>query len=328
MVFYAIDCEKDDGPELAKKYAIRGYPTYIVLNHDKSGKIDHWLGFEGAEEWGEKVEGDLADPIIIGERLTRYEDKPSARDADVLGRIRVAESEFAQAVDYYRSAQSLAPATADRYRYKIFGAVTDGVPGKAFTVDDAITAANDVIDADSPDPSEAIFVAFTMSRFLKEEEDPQLRWRYLQAAVRLSEGSDDKTVLKYRPDLLVDQALYVEKNADKAVSLKRANMPDDWKKDSGQLNKFAWWCYENNVSLKEAEELARLGVDLAEPGRQKASILDTLAEICNVRGSCEDAVELIKLAIAEAPEEEYFKTQLERFQEILASANSEAPGEL
>lgn len=328
MAFYAIDCEKGDGPELAREYGIRGYPTYIVLNHDKSGKIDHWLGFDGAEEWGGMVENDIADPVIIGERLTRYEESPSAHDAAVLGRIRGAESEFAQAVEYYRSAQKLEPALAGAYQYEIFDAIADGVRREAFTRDDAIAAADLLISSDNPDPVEVIYVAFQMSGFLKNEEDPNLRWRYLTAAVRLSEGSDDEKVLKYRPDLLVDHALVVEGNANKAVSLKRANMPEGWKEDASHLNGFAWWCYESGVNLAEAEELARLGIDLAEPGRQKASILDTAAEICNARGSCEDAVELIKMAIAEAPEEKYFQDQLKRFEEILAGTGDGVPEKL
>ncbi len=313
---------------MAKKYGIRGYPTYIVLNQDNSGKIDHWLGYHGPDEWGGKIEADVADPIIIGERLTRYDKKPSARDAAILARVRGAESEFAQAVEYYRAAQRLEPAGGSDYQYEIFDAISDGVAREIFTLADAIAAADKVIDSDSPDPLSSIYVAFQMSRFLKEEKDPGLRWRYLKAAVRLSEGSEDEKVLKYRPDLLIDHALNIEEDAHKALSLKRANMPEDWMKDASQLNGFAWWCYETGINLEEAEELARRGIELAEPGRAKASILDTAAEICNARGSCEDAVELIKLAIAEAPEEEYFQSQLERFEEILASANNGTPENL
>ena len=51
-------------------------------------------------------------------------------------------------------------------------------------------------------------------------------------------------------------------------------------------------------------------------------ILDTAAEICNARGNCDDAVELIQQAIADAPESEFYQKQLKRFVEIReASAN-------
>jgi benzoyl-CoA reductase/2-hydroxyglutaryl-CoA dehydratase subunit BcrC/BadD/HgdB len=51
-------------------------------------------------------------------------------------------------------------------------------------------------------------------------------------------------------------------------------------------------------------------------------ILDTLAEICNARGTCKDAVTYIELAIKEAPGNDYYKKQLERFQKILAEKGS------
>ena len=47
-------------------------------------------------------------------------------------------------------------------------------------------------------------------------------------------------------------------------------------------------------------------------------MLDTLAELCNVNNDCANAVEYIRLAIHEDPENEYFQTQLVRFEEILA----------
>jgi tetratricopeptide (TPR) repeat protein len=83
----------------------------------------------------------------------------------------------------------------------------------------------------------------------------------------------------------------------------------------------AWWCFENAVKLDEAEELARRGVKLAEAPGDKANILDTLAEICNARGNCPEAVVYMRQAVELNPEREYFKKQLERF-EALAAVNA------
>ena len=62
-------------------------------------------------------------------------------------------------------------------------------------------------------------------------------------------------------------------------------------------------------------------MELSPPGSDRASILDTLAEICNARGNCPAAVEWIRQAVDEAPEREYFQKQLERFEALLASTN-------
>jgi len=43
-----------------------------------------------------------------------------------------------------------------------------------------------------------------------------------------------------------------------------------------------------------------------------------VAEICNLRGNCADAITLIQQAMKEDPKEEHYAKQLERFKKILA----------
>jgi tetratricopeptide (TPR) repeat protein len=114
-----------------------------------------------------------------------------------------------------------------------------------------------------------------------------------------------------------DYALLVQEDEAKAIELKKEAQPDNWREDANALNNFAWWCFERKVNLDEAADLAQKGIELAEPGRQKANIYDTLAEICNLSGDCGKAVDLIRLAVAEDPENEYFQKQLARFEETL-----------
>jgi hypothetical protein len=45
-------------------------------------------------------------------------------------------------------------------------------------------------------------------------------------------------------------------------------------------------------------------------------ILDTVAEIINLIGFPEDSVELMKMAVKEDPENDFYKKQLERFRKI------------
>ena len=67
--------------------------------------------------------------------------------------------------------------------------------------------------------------------------------------------------------------------------------------------------------------MSRKSVKLAEPGKAKAMNLDTLAEICNALGKPYEAIEFIKIAIKEAPDDEYYKKQLDRFEKIVAAGN-------
>ena len=51
--------------------------------------------------------------------------------------------------------------------------------------------------------------------------------------------------------------------------------------------------------------------------------LDTVAEICLARGGCQDAVSLSEEALANDPENDYYKKQVERFRKELAQAKPE-----
>ena len=51
---------------------------------------------------------------------------------------------------------------------------------------------------------------------------------------------------------------------------------------------------------------------------QSYEILDTQAELCNALDDCQGAIDLIKLALAEDPDSEYYQKQLARFEELLA----------
>lgn len=97
---------------------------------------------------------------------------------------------------------------------------------------------------------------------------------------------------------------------------RKAGQPEGWTEDPARLNSVAWWCFEHNVNLAEAETFAKRGVDLAQPGSEKAMILDTLAEICHARGRTAEAVVLMQEAIREDPDDSYYQEQLDRFQGI------------
>ncbi len=162
-------------------------------------------------------------------------------------------------------------------------------------------------------------LAFGMRSVSQKAKDPKLMVPYLTAAIDATSGPAGDAFKDERKSLLVDHALYVEGDKEKAVAMKRESMPAGWQEDSGKLNAFSWWCFENQVNLAEAEDLARKGAELAKPGAEKARVLDTVAEICNARGDCKDAVKLIEDAIKEDPANDYYKEQLTRFQKNLAA---------
>lgn len=322
VVLFKTDAEKDDGLELAEEYVVTGYPTFALMN-PKGELINVWTGYGAPKGFIDRLDMALADPILMTARRARYADQPTERDADVLAGFHAARDEYVEAVDLLRVAIRLAPDGHTAYRHRIFtntafghllGVVGEG--DTLFTKREVQRAADELL-ADPEAQNETVMnVAQLMRLVAGQTSDPSLMIPYIRAAVEATDGTTDPGLRAGRESLLIDYALHVSGDAERAIELKRAQMGDGWMEDPSALNRFAWWCFENGINLDEAETLARTGVTLAEPGPPRARILDTLAEICQARGKLEEAVEFIRQAVTEAPEVANYGTKLARLEAL------------
>ncbi|UCE66178.1 MAG: thioredoxin family protein [Candidatus Zixiibacteriota bacterium] len=319
VVLYKLDTEKGEGIELAKEFKIKGYPTFVILN-DKGQTVDRWIGYT-KEYLLATMESAMMDLTPIQEKMFRFETDPNLNDALVLGRYSRSLGEYEDAVKYYRAAQKINEDPDKDYLYEIFSNTADGALKDMFTFEDAGNAADAVLASAATDADDKYGVASKMTHLAEKKEKLDLVTPYLEAGIEALKGSEDPDDARNYATLMADYSLYVTKDHDKAVSYKKKTMPEGWQENAGNLNSFCWWCFENKVNLEEAEELSRKSVKLAEPGEEKAMYLDTLSEICNALGKLYEAVEFMKIAVREAPDNEYYKEQLERFEKLLASKN-------
>jgi thiol-disulfide isomerase/thioredoxin len=310
-ILVEVDAEKGAGIELARTYGVKAYPTFLLVNAEGE-VIDRWLGFKDSSGFTQTLAGATEDLLPISERFARLRTEPTARDAARLGQLRMAEGYHAEARALYQRAMQL-DKTAN-HTIDVFKATANGMRDGLFNRADLVNAA-DAVYAASPGKPELFGVLWAMRETARRAGDDDLYVPYLQAAMETTESVEDEGVARYRSFYAADYALFVEKDAKRAIEVRRASMPEGWKEDSTQLNNFAWWCFENQLNLDEAYELARRGVDLADAGTMKANVLDTLAEICTLRGDCDEAVTLIHLAMAEDPENPYFQEQARRFEQ-------------
>jgi tetratricopeptide (TPR) repeat protein len=125
---------------------------------------------------------------------------------------------------------------------------------------------------------------------------------YIKEDQAYAEHKTDENLLPYKERINIAFVLYIDKEIEKAVTLKKNTFKDGWLDNARDWNTFSWWCFEHQINLEEAEKLARRDVRLAESGPQKASILDTQAEIVFLQGDKQQALTLIKEAIKENPE--------------------------
>jgi thioredoxin-related protein len=312
VILFETDAEKGEGKVLAGQYNVGAYPTFVLVNSE--GKtVDMWVGYEKSYFLKSFSEA-IADTSTIDTKITRYQSAPTPGDALSLGRYSSATGDYKAAVEYYQSAQKLRTGTSDDFTFEAFTNTVEGFNKNIFTVKDVVASADAVLTSNDKTPDDVIETAQMMIRVDKKDGKMDMVQKYLDAALKISADSKDEKTMSAHNGLLVEYELFVSNDTAAAVAQKKANLPKGWINDVSALNEFCWWCFENKANLKEAESLARHGVEIAEDGPTKAMIADTAAEICFARGNKEDAVILAKIAINEDPDNNYFVNQLEKFE--------------
>ncbi len=316
VVLFPVDGEKGEGKDIAEEYRLQGFPTFVFA--DAAGAVmNTWAGY-GKSSFLESMENTLADPTTVDEKRARFEAGPTAGDAATLAQVHATRGEHADAIAMFEKAAELDPASD--YAWDLLDATFYAVRAEASTVEDMKKRADGLFAGADRDPLHLGYAIQMLQMVGRKAEQPGLATPYLKTAIDAASASDDPQVVGMRANLEVEYAVLVEKDLDRATTLKRATYPEGWKDSPAQLNSFAWWCFEQDFNLEEAEALARRGVELSPAGPDRGNLLDTAAEICNARGNCDDAVELMQQAMADDPEKEYFRKQLERFEKIRAES--------
>jgi tetratricopeptide (TPR) repeat protein len=305
-----MNAEEGEGETLAEEYEIQGYPTFVALNAN-GDTIGRWYGYGAASEFISTLGAVVTDPATIDERRARFEAEPAEADAALLGRYHVSRNEHDRAIDYFRKAVELSGGSGE-YQFDLFMANAAGYFKETIPLEEIVGAADRAMESGGLAKHHLLGLASVMSRVGGKSEEWLAR-PYAEAALAATETGLDPDYEKLRLGLAIDYAFHVEGDEQKAVALKRESMPEGWLEDAGQLNEFAWWCFEKETNLVEAERLARKGVELAEEGDQKAMILDTVAEIAYLNGETEEALALMRRAVEQDPETEHYREQIERF---------------
>lgn len=315
-----IDCEKGEGPEIAKTYGVRGYPTFVAVDAD--GEItDRTIGYEGSEAWADFAGHCAADRRTLAAKAAAYAEAPTAALARSLADDASASYDFKSAVDFFRAARKLDPDDADAYTESILTNMYYGSFEDEFSLDEVEAEVKPVFSAPRTETADKVRLAAMITDLARGAGEPERAAPYLRDAMAASEGAQDEELAGQRAHLAVDAALIVDHDPARAVELERGLLPEGWREDARQLNRFAWWCFENRVNLDEALALALKGVELAPDDRSRAQILDTVAEISNALGDCAGAVAHMERAVELQPEVQSYQDQLSRFEKIRAEGD-------
>ncbi len=99
MVLLLNDCEKGAGVDLAKKYNVRVYPTFAMV--DDAGEVTaRWAGYEGVARFIAQVDAARADMSTIAAKKQRFADEPTLPLALALAQHAEAVFAAGEAVEY------------------------------------------------------------------------------------------------------------------------------------------------------------------------------------------------------------------------------------
>lgn len=317
-VLFKIDAEKGDGIALAARFGVSSYPNFVVVDAE-GNEIDRFVGYGDLDSWMASVDEVTGDPMTVTDRIRRFRREPVAGEAVRLGKNFDARGLFGEALAYFRRAQELDPATA-QIETHVFGAIASGASRRGlFEADDVIAAADAALAADDATDESTRDVVYQVYLAARSLDRIELYVPYIERGLAATADATEGWPATMRQNMLVHEALYVLEDDALAFERRKAQAPEGWMDSANQLNAIAWWCFENEVAVTEAQELAARGVELAEDDGQRANILDTLAELCNLAGDCGQALEFMRRAVALAPDNEHFQKQVERFEALLAA---------
>ncbi len=313
---YNINVESEEGEVLVEKYDIGSTYPVFVLTTTGGDVIKRWTGWGGANRFVTTLKGSLTDLSGIGERLTRFQTQPTFDDAIALANYYTEAGEYLKAADYYRDAQKLSPRKAD-YSYQIFKNTANAVWNELASFEQVLPTADAVLASTTANRNNVAKTGQLMARVARKTGRTDQIAVYLDAGVKATAGASGSKLIDLHDLLIADQALHVNGDTAGAVQLRKTSMGADWKLNREKCYGFSKWCLERKINLKEAEQCARVTIDLVYPGKYRAMIHNTVAAICEARGNIEEAARMMQAAAEQEPDAEFYSRELTRLQGLL-----------
>jgi tetratricopeptide (TPR) repeat protein len=276
--------------------------------------LQRWWGYS-KEDFLKEMKNGLSDPTTITEKKERFVKTPDAKTARALAIYHYTRRELKESESYYLAAKKYDQKYD--YTYELYDLIRRGFRSNLYTKDQVIKAADTALASEFVDTRSKLRIYDQMGggSILMFPDDEDVLG-YIRKGYTFAQNITNENLKGYKDRIDISYTIYIEKDIPHAVAQKKKTYGEGWQDNTKNLNSFAWWCFENKINLEEAEKMAERGIKLAEAGSEKGNILDTLAEIVNLRGDPVRASQLIDEAVKENPDREYFKKQQVKFHEL------------
>ncbi len=310
VVHLPLNVTEPETAPLKEQYHVRYSFPLFVLCDQKGSVITRWEGYMGADRFISKLRQSLADLTTIKERVDRFEENPTYRDAIILAQYSSSIGQYLDARDYYKKASTL---SQKDFSYEVFSNVVQAASLAQLPFDDALDAADSVLAKPSLKPRQAIRTIQTLTGVARSLDKTDYLGKYLESGIKISSKHFDAGFKKPYELMVADKILYMEKDTLGAIAYKKKTLPNGWESKPPEYYAFALWCLDRKINLGEAEQFVRRAVQKINPGSSRSTVLVTLAKICRAEGKNDESLKILHLAIEEDDSNEIAKTLQEEW---------------
>jgi tetratricopeptide (TPR) repeat protein len=312
-----VDAEKGEGPDLARRFAVRGFPTLVVVGPDGL-EVDRIVGYVPAEVFQDELRRIQSGEGTLAALRKASESAPADVEAGMAYGAKLAYSQPAEAAALYERLAGQASDNDPELRAKI-GLEHAASLLNAGRREDAAAAAERLLEQ-FPDSAVAAQAAPRVGRAFLAINDFPRAIAFVEKLRTVAQEDSDKVSIE-------ELAVSVHRTAIAASLRHQAELAGD---DANLLNEVAWTSFEQKVNVREAITWARKAVELSE---RDPAILDTLANLLWLVGEHDEALELEKEAVKKAQGAMHleFHVNLAKWNaelEFLRSLEEGGPGEI
>jgi thioredoxin-like negative regulator of GroEL len=269
-----VDAEKGEGPDLAKRYGVHGFPTLVVVDAD-GAEIDRIVGYRPPAKFQAEIERMLRGEGTVPALKKQWTDSPGDAAAGLAYADKIGASDPAAAADVCEKLLA-SDAVKDRETQAKVRLEYATALLSSRKADAGMAEAERLVKefADTPAGAEAgprlgrAFVGGDAKRALA----------FLDAARAATKNGEDLLQIE-------ELTVAVHKNGIAASLKRQAAAAGD---DPQMLNAVAWTCFEEKVNVREALGWAKTAV---EKSNRDPAILDTLANLLWISGQHSEAIE-------------------------------------
>jgi tetratricopeptide (TPR) repeat protein len=312
VVYLSLDVNSGEGDSLSRSYYVENTFPVFVLTDSIGAIINYWSGYSSPAPFIQTLTAALASQVTIDKRYELLKSKPAFDNALFLAKYNNEIGDNIKAAELYKQAQTLK--SGSDYYYDIFQNTANAVWNETGPFSQLLVAADNVLAARGGNVTSVASVGVITARVARKVGKTDDIAKYLQAGIDITSGRTDMKSKDWNNILLAEQALYVQHDTAKAISIRRSNLGPDWENKPSKFFTYAKWCLERKIDLANAESYASKAVEGSTEGKFRASILVTLADIYEARGKMADAIKTMKMAIEQDPHNTWYSSELKRMQ--------------